>query len=186
MSLARGQLPESDEIKKLRARVDNSFENYRKSGLALMATVIAISSGGLVMLIQNKSDSVGEWAFLFLVPISLSILQQLFYYFGSKEMAHLNRENLSLQFETDNETLMNTLIRQYKYFRHSNLCFGISDSLSWISCLSLGIIAICLLTMLTRPIVVIVIGLFILTVLVYWWRQSVNLKKEIASKDYTE
>ncbi len=184
MSLTRGQLPESDYREKLREKVDGSFEDYRKSGLALMATVIALSSGGLVMLIQDQA--LQTLAFLFFIPISLSILQQLFHYFGSKEMAHSILEGLRYHYATEDADVMDAYIGQDVHFKYSQLYFGISDNLSWISCLSLGVVCIYLLTILAKFIIVSIIILVVLVVLLYWIRQRGKLKKEIALKNYNE
>ena len=80
-------MTEKDYVKreKQTERLERSFEEYRKSGIALMATIIALSSGGLAGLMQIPDAR--PLAFLYLIPISLAVIQQLAHYLGNKAAA---------------------------------------------------------------------------------------------------
>src|SRR5688572_30289640 len=65
--------------------VDRLFEDYRKSGITLMTTIVGLSSGGFFGLFQIQQTR--EISFLYLIPITIALMQQLAYYLGSKYRA---------------------------------------------------------------------------------------------------
>lgn len=63
-----------------RDRADKLHERYRNSGLALMATVITLSGGGIYSLV--KAPSQGRFGLLFIIPIIMAVIQQSLHYLG--------------------------------------------------------------------------------------------------------
>ncbi|MDX6769021.1 MAG: hypothetical protein SF051_05775 [Elusimicrobiota bacterium] len=66
-------------------KAEQAHERYRGVGLALMTTVIGLSTGALYEL--GKEASLRGMARLFFVPICACLVQQLAHYLGSQHQA---------------------------------------------------------------------------------------------------
>lgn len=165
--------PNEEEMKD---RIDRSFEDYRKSGLALMATVIALSSGGLAGLLQIPGAK--SIALLYLVPISLAVLQQLAHYLGTKANAHSDFQRLYQTPDADERAAMEARIGGTIYYMHANLHFGVSDVLSVLACVSLSLVTLFPLIILSQPLIWAAVIGSIVIVAAYWiWKWRVVEEK---------
>ena len=72
-----------NKLEKEKDKISKLFEEYRKSGLALMTTIIGLSSGAFVGLFKNEKTR--ELSFLYVIPIAIALMQQLAYYLGSQK-----------------------------------------------------------------------------------------------------
>ena len=162
---------EKDEAKKAKQRehLERSFEEYRKSGIALMATVIALSSGGLAGLMQIPDAK--PLAFLYLIPISLAVIQQLAHYLGSKAAAQsIYADFWSGHYQDDSEE-MEAHIEGRIQFMHSNMHFGVSDAFSVSACVSLWMVTLIPLLKLSAPIVSGIVIVATVAIVAYWFRK---------------
>jgi hypothetical protein len=163
---------EKDDAKKekQKERLERSFEEYRKSGIALMATIIALSSGGLAGLMQIPDARF--LAFLYLIPISLAVLQQLAHYLGSKAAAQsVYSDFWSGHYQSESEEV-EAHIEGSVQFMYSNMHFGVADAFSISACGSLWIVTLLPLWMLSPGIVSgVVIAATIAVVSFWFWKR---------------
>lgn len=173
---------ESSE-QKARDRIDRSFDDYRKSGLALMATVIALSSGGIAGLFQITGTK--NLALLYFIPIALAVLQQLAHYLASKANAHSDFERLyEIPDPEDDAAHMEARIGARIYFMQAQVHFAIADILSWLACSVLGLVSLYPLLILASAGISIAVVSTVVAVMGYWaWRWK-KLQKEIDKIDW--
>lgn len=163
----------ADKEEEKKAQVDRAQEDYRKSGIALMATVIALSSGGLAGLSQIADAK--HLAFLYLIPISLAVLQQLAHYLGSKAAADSIFNHFRLDQYADEREHMEASIGGTIYYMHSKLHFEMADLLSALACASLWLVTLVPLITLSPVFVsvsVIVATMLAIGVWIWKWRMT--------------
>lgn len=174
-------MPDNEQQKsseeKIRAQIDASFEDYRKSGIALMATVIALSSGGIAGLFQIADTR--DLALLYFIPIALAVLQQLAHYFASKAKAQSAYEYFRDAEPEDDAAHMEAHIGGRIYFMHSNMHFRTSDVLSWLACMALGLVSFCPLLILAKPLISFIVIGSVVAVAVYWIWSWKKMQQEI-------
>lgn len=170
------------EREALRIKMEASFEDYRKSGLSLMATIMALSSGALATLWGNPVTQ--KWALLFILPITLALLQQLAHYLGSQQIAKSNRERLFQTYECDESSYMEAYIGQRICYMYAGLYFDISDCLSWVTCLGLGFAVAFPVSLLGTPIVLTTVTIPVVCIIAYAFWEWRKVKKEIANTDW--
>lgn len=162
---------EDEEIEAEQKNIDVLFEGYRKSGLTLMTAVVSLSSGGFFGLFQIKETR--ELSFLYLIPITIALMQQLTYYFGSRSLAISKRNRLWFEagyFNSEGDQIDMGIDASISY-RHSNLYFGLSDVFCLLAALSLGFITIWPMALYSSPLVGMVFSGSIALSLGYWgWR----------------
>lgn len=104
--------------KERREKIDQSYAEYRKSGLALMSTIIGLSTG--VMYITEKIEYGIYFSRLFILTVFVALLQELFHYLGSMYEARwhfsLHLFLLSCALQTD-ATKHKTEIESYSNLR---------------------------------------------------------------------
>src|SRR5437016_3316442 len=90
---------QKEELRQLGERAHWAYERHRNLGVALMATILGLSGGGLVILGRDKNP----FAALYIVPILLAVLQQHLTYQASR---HLSRgQNLTMRLFVEQPTL---------------------------------------------------------------------------------
>lgn len=156
-----------------KAQVDRAQDEYRKSGIALMATVIALSSGGLAGLSQIGDAK--HLSFLYLIPISLAVLQQLAHYLGSKAVADSIFNHFRLDQYADEREHMEASIGGTIYYMHSKLHYEMADLLSALACASLWLVTLLPLIALSPALVsvsVIITTMLAITIWIWKWRKT--------------
>lgn len=164
-----------EEITKTEAEhknIDLLFEGYRKSGLTLMTTVVGLSSGGFFGLFQIEKTR--ELSFLYLIPITIALMQQLTYYLGSRSRAISKRNKLwskASYFESEGDQVEMSISASISQ-QYSDLYFGLSDVFCWVAALSLGLVTIWPMALFSSPLVGMVFFGSIALSLGYWgWRR---------------
>jgi len=150
--------------------VNNSFEEYRSSGLALMATVIGLSTGGFLGLFRNLQTR--PYCALFLVPITFAIVQQLMHYFGQREAANSKFHDFFIsQTEVPEDRYLESYIKRDKNLSYSKFHFNVADHLCWISCLSLVLVGVWAVSRFSSSVVSLAIIVILIVFLgFYGWR----------------
>ena len=129
------------EREKWQALVEKSYGEYRKSGLALMTTVIGLSAGAFVGLFRDTGTK--PFSFLYAFPIAVSLIQQLTHYLGSQNKARSDYNVFLLTYdfyEQDDYTAAEFDKQRFKVL--SDYFYGVSDAFCWIACLSLGAVSV--------------------------------------------
>lgn len=169
-------------IEEKKNKIDRLFDEYRKSGLGLMTTVISLSSGGFIGLFQ--SEKTRELSFLYFIPIAIALMQQLTYYLGSHKKAVSVYHWFTSSHTSDPDKGMDAYVNAKNNFNMSNLLFGISDKFCWISCLLLGLVTIYPLILFGSKIPLIIILIVLATCLIYWFIMYHKLKKKLKRTDW--
>ncbi|MGQ0645759.1 MAG: hypothetical protein ACT4O3_09750 [Elusimicrobiota bacterium] len=159
--------------------VDRLFEDYRKSGLALMATIIGLSSGGFFGLFQI--DMTRGISFLYLIPITIALMQQLTYYLGSKSRAGARREGHFEKFATyeENEWISSQQILSMISMRYADFYFDISDVFCATSAISLGLVTIWPMALFSTSLVGVIFSVSIGGCLTFWAWKRFQIYREI-------
>lgn len=177
---------ENLEKKKVEERkhVDNMFESYRGSGLALMTTVIGLSSGGFVGLFQGETTR--SVSFLYLIPIGIALTQQLTYYLGCKERAHSEDRRYAYKhytFESDDEGLSTSIDSQIKSI-YSHFYLHMSDIFCWLALVAMGLVTIFPMVIFGALWVRYVIGTTMIACLGYWAFRQYKTTKRISEIEW--
>lgn len=171
-----------EEQKQEKQAIDSLFEDYRKSGLALMTTAIGLSSGAFYGLFQ--SDSTRRLSFVYLIPIAVALIQQLSYYIGCRFRAqaefhgfickhtdYLTSESPDSEYAEKSMEASATRLRSEMYFELSDIfCAG-------------TIITLCALTLVpiliygTRLASVGFIIAIVFCSILWWWKYRNTTKK---------
>jgi hypothetical protein len=167
-----------------KVKIDKLFDEYRKSGLGLMTTVISLSSGGFIGLFQNEKTR--KISFLYFIPIALALMQQLTHYLGSHKKAISGYHRFISSHTNNPDKGMDAYVDAKINSNIANLLFGISDNFCWISCLSLGMVTVYPLILFSSPTVSGIILLILAICLIYWFIKSVKLKKRLQKTDWFE
>ena len=163
--------------------VELVFEDYRKSGIVLMTTVIGLATGGFAILSQNPA--LRAQSFLFLIPIGPALLQQLSHYLGVQAQAKTRLyEHFYKQKGRSMEEYSGHQIDSEIFHRISSFYFNISDTFCWTSVLLLLLIAVwVVLNLGSRLIGTAFLG-SILVCLVYWGCKYNSLQSTMSEKIY--
>src|SRR5262245_31805231 len=88
-----------------------AYEEYRKTGLTLMTTIIGLSSGCFYGLFQK--EELRSFSFCYAAPIGMALLQQLSHYLASKSAAQSAFETSRLAYDfVDDDDYMSSVINR--------------------------------------------------------------------------
>jgi Flp pilus assembly protein TadB len=166
---------EKDKISKL-------FEEYRKSGLALMTTIVGLSSGAFAGLFQNKETR--KLSFLYVMPIAIALMQQLAYYLGSHKKAISRFHGLVSSRTDDPDKGMDTYVYKKENFEKAKLLYDVSDKFCIASCLSLGLVTFYPIMKYASATVAIVIVVILVICLSYWFARWFKLIRKLKKTDW--
>ena len=157
--------------------VESLFEDSRRSGLALMATVIGLSSGGFFGLFQLPQTR--ELSFLYLIPITIALMQQLAYYFGNRSRARYELFRLAYEITVSKSEDKSAAQGMYDDFnvnrQNASAYFNISDVFCWCAVISLGLATLWPIAIFSSSLIVIVFCSVIAICLTYWiYKRYVN------------
>ena len=172
----------TSNLEKKKDKIDRLFDEYRKSGLGLMATVISLSSGGFIGLFQSKKTR--ELSFLYFIPIAIALMQQLTHYLGSHKKAISGYHWFISSHTKDADKGMDAYVDAKNNFNMSKLLFGLSDIFCWISCLLLSLVSIYLLILFGSKISLMIILIVLVICLTYWFVKYYKLKRKLKRTDW--
>lgn len=170
------------DIEEKKAKIDKSFEEYRKSGLGLMTTIIGLSSGAFIGIFKNEPTR--KVAFLYLIPIAIALMQQLTYYLGNQKKAISSFHWFTSSHTKDADKGMDAYVDAKIHFKKARLLYDISDKFCLYSCLSVGLVSFYFLLMFTSPPVLIIIFTIVVTCLTYWFVKWFNLTRKLKKTDW--
>lgn len=163
-------------------KISKLFEEYRKAGLALMTTIIGLSSGAFVGLFKN--DKTRELSFLYVIPIAIALMQQLAYYLGSQKKAISRFHGFVSSHTDDPDKGMDTYVDKKENLEKAKLLYDISDKFCIYSCLSIGLVTFYPIMLYTSTIVAICIVIILAIFLFYWFVRWFKLTRKLKRTDW--
>lgn len=171
-----------NDLEEKKAKIVQSFEEYRKSGLGLMTTIIGLSSGAFIGLFKNEKTR--ELSFLYLIPIAIALMQQLTYYLGSQKKAISSFHRFISSHTNDADKGMDAYVDAKINFKKSKLLYEISDKFCLYSCLSIVLVTFYPLMLFTSAPVVTIIFTILAICLTYWFVKWFNLTRKLKRTDW--
>lgn len=165
-----------------KANIDKLFDEYRKSGLGLMTTIIGLSSGAFIGLFKNEDTR--KISFLYFIPIAIALLQQLTHYLGNQKKAISGYHWLTSSHTRNAGEGMDAYIDAKTNLEQANLLYGISDKFCLFSCFSMGLVTIYPMILFTSATVVKIIITILTFCLTYWFVKWFKLNRKLKRTDW--
>ncbi len=170
------------DIEEKKAKIDKSFEEYRKSGLGLMTTIIGLSSGAFIGLFKNEPTR--KVSFLYLIPIAVALMQQLTCYLGNQKKAISSFHWFISSHTNDADKGMDAYVDAKINLNKAKLLYDISDKFCLYSCLSVGLVTFYPLLLFTSTPVVIIIFTIVVLCFAYCFVKWFKLMRKLKRTDW--